>query len=153
MSENHCGSCTLCCKLLEIPALEKPEGRWCAHCKVGSGCTIYNERPAPCRDFACLWLESQDEKNPLPAELRPDRCKMVLTFTPDREDVLGYCDPSTPDAWKGAPWRLLLVIAGRHRVMFGNGRDHFAIDQGRARRVELTAPDAAGLRLFRRFLD
>ena len=23
MSENHCGSCTLCCKLLEIPALEK----------------------------------------------------------------------------------------------------------------------------------
>ena len=28
-SENNCGSCTLCCKLLEIPALQKPEGQCC----------------------------------------------------------------------------------------------------------------------------
>lgn len=151
--ENHCGSCTLCCKLLEIPVLEKPEGQWCTHCAIGSGCRIYESRPAPCRDFACLWLESQKEKHPLPAELRPDRCKMVLTFTQDRKDVLGYCDPASPDAWKGAPWRLLQVIAAHHRVMFGTGREHFVIDQGRARKVELAEADAQGVRLFRRFLD
>ena len=79
---------------------------------------------------------------------------MVLTFTPDRNDVLGYCDPASPDAWKGAPLRLLQVIAGQgYRVMFGNGHEHFVIDQGRARRVELAEPDATGLRLFHRFLD
>ena len=152
-NENRCGSCTLCCKLLEIPALEKPEGQWCSHCAIGVGCKIYESRPAPCRDFACLWLESQSEKHPLPADLRPDRCKMVLTFTPDRKDVLGYCDPASPDAWKGA-LRLLQVIASQgHRVMFGNGREHFVMDQGRARRVELAEPDAEGVKLFRRFLD
>ena len=152
-SENRCGSCTLCCKLLGIPALEKSEGQWCTHCAIGTGCKIYESRPAPCRDFACLWLESQNEKHPLPPELRPDRCKMVLTFTPDRRDVLGYCDPASPDAWRGA-LRLLQLIASRgHRVMFGNGREHFVMDQGRARRVELAEPDAEGVRLFRRFLD
>ena len=154
MSENHCGSCTMCCKLLNIPVLEKPAGQWCQHCAVGTGCTTYDSRPAPCRDFACIWLESQAEKNPLPPEQKPDQSKMVLTFTPNRKDVLGYCDPAAPDAWKGVPLRLMQVIAGRgHRVMFGNGREHFVIDQGRARRVELAGPDAAGLRLFRRFID
>ena len=149
-----CGACTLSCKLLEIPVLKKPQGEWCSHCAPGKGCTIYADRPAPCRDFECIWLESQKEKHPLPAELRPDRCKMVLTFTQDRKDVLGYCDPAHPQAWKGAILRLLQVIARRgHRVMFGNGHEHFVIDQDRARPVELAEPDADGVRLFRRFLD
>ena len=80
---------------------------------------------------------------------------MVLTFTPDRKDVLGYCDPASPYAWKDtAIFRLLQVIAKQgHRVMFGNGREHFALDQGRVRRAELAEPDAQGVRLFRRFLD
>jgi len=51
-------------------------------------------------------------------------------------------------------FRLLQVIAGQgYRVMFGNGREHFALDQGRVRRAELAEPDADGVRLFRRFLD
>lgn len=155
MSENRCGTCSLCCKLPEIPVLKKPEGKWCSHCAVGKGCTIYETRPAPCRAFTCLWLESQEEKRPLPPELRPDRCKVFLTFTPDRKDVLGYCDPASPHAWKDAAvFRLLQVIAGQgHRVMFGNGREYFALDNGRVRRVELAEPDKDGLRLFRRFLD
>jgi hypothetical protein len=155
MSENRCGSCTLCCKLLEIPVLNKPQGQWCTHCAAGQGCTIYEKRPAPCRGFECLWLESQKQKHPLPAALRPDRCKVVLTFTPDRQDVLGYCDPASPDDWKEPGlFRLLTLIAEQgHRVMMGNGRAHFVLDQGRARPVELAEPDAQGVRLFRRFLD
>ena len=52
------------------------------------------------------------------------------------------------------PLRLLQVIASRgHRVMFGNGREHFVIDQGRVRRVELAERDGEGVRLFRRFID
>jgi len=48
----------------------------------------------------------------------------------------------------------LQVIADQgHRVMFGNGREHFALDNGRVRRVELAEPNDEGVRLFRRFLD
>jgi hypothetical protein len=39
------------------------------------------------------------------------------------------------------------------RVMFGDGRTHFAMDHGRARRVELAPPDDRGIRQFLRFLD
>ena len=155
MAVNHCGSCTLCCKLPDIPELDKPRDQWCRHCAIGTGCRIYESRPVPCREFNCLWLESQKEAKPLPLALRPDKSKMVLTFGQDRKDVLGYCDPSAPNAWKeAAMFKLLEVIAGQgHRVVFGNGREHFAMDGGRARRVELAPPDAAGVRLFRRFLD
>jgi hypothetical protein len=155
MAVNHCGACTLCCKLLDIPELDKPQGHWCSHCTVGVGCRIYQDRPAPCRDFACVWLQSQQEAKPLPPELRPDTSKMVLTFSPDRKDVLGYCDPSAPHAWKEpALFRLLEVISGQGiRVMFGNGRGHYAMQQGHARRAELSAPDSKGIRYFVRFLD
>jgi hypothetical protein len=155
MTVNHCGSCTLCCKLLDIPELNKPQGRWCTHCAVGTGCRIYEERPAPCRDFACVWLQSQQEAKPLPAELRPDKSKVVLAFSPDRKDVLGYCDPTAPLAWKeAAMFGLLEVISSQGiRVMFGNGRDHYAMDRGRARRAELSPPDDKGVRYFVRFLE
>lgn len=150
-----CGGCTLCCKLLEVPALEKPQNRWCVHCKTGQGCTIYANRPAPCRDFLCVWLESQRAAQPLPPELRPDRSKLVLTFAPNRHDVLGYCDPDFPDAWKAPAVMKLLEIMSRQglRVMFGDGRDHYALDRGRVRRVELAPADDSGTRQFVRFID
>src|SRR4051794_7389373 len=56
-----CGSCSLCCKLLPIRELEKPENKWCVHCKPASGgCTIYADRPPSCREFACHWLISKN---------------------------------------------------------------------------------------------
>jgi len=51
-----CGTCTLCCKVLAVDELKKPHGKWCAHCKTGQGCGIYDTRPAECRDFRCTWL-------------------------------------------------------------------------------------------------
>jgi hypothetical protein len=35
-----CGSCTLCCKLLRIEALDKPRDIWCRHCAVGRGVIV-----------------------------------------------------------------------------------------------------------------
>ena len=52
-----CGTCTLCCKLLQVPEVEKPLGEWCRHCDKGVGCTIYAERPQRCRDFFCGYLQ------------------------------------------------------------------------------------------------
>ena len=46
----------MCCKVYRIPVLNKQEGKWCAHCAIGSGCRIYEDRPEQCRSFVCLWL-------------------------------------------------------------------------------------------------
>jgi hypothetical protein len=92
---------------------------------------------------------------PLPTELRPDRCKMMLTFAQNRHDVLGYCDPAAPDDWKRpSVLRLLHVLASQGlRVMFGTGRGFFAVDRDRIRPAELSDADAEGVRRFVRFLD
>jgi hypothetical protein len=152
---HHCGDCNMCCKLLDVVELSKPANQWCVHCEIGKGCRIYDMRPVPCRDFECLWLESQREMRPLPAELRPDRCKMMLTFAQNRRDVLGYCDPAAPDDWKRpSVLRLLHVLASQGvRVMFGTGRRFFAVDKDRIRPAEISDADADGVRHFVRFLD
>ncbi len=152
---NHCGECNFCCKLPDIAELAKPANQWCVNCDIGKGCRIYETRPAPCRDFECVWLESQREKRPLPLELRPDRCKMMLSFVDGRRDVVGCCDPAVPDAWKNpAMLKLLQVMAGQQiRVMFDTGRGYFAVDRDRIRPAELGEPDSHGVRRFVRFLD
>ena len=49
-----CRSCTLCCVLPEIVALDKPMYRACSHL-AGKGCGIFGQpaRPATCVAYAC----------------------------------------------------------------------------------------------------
>ena len=61
---NHCGTCTACCRVFAIPALNKPAGQWCQHCDIGVGCKIYNSRPQTCVEYECLWLQSQKRDDP-----------------------------------------------------------------------------------------
>ena len=64
-----CGECTMCCKIMGVPALDKAPGAWCGSCAIGSGCTRYKTRPQSCKDFACLWLQDKD----MPEAYRPDK--------------------------------------------------------------------------------
>ncbi|HEX2764369.1 MAG TPA: hypothetical protein VHM92_11095 [Allosphingosinicella sp.] len=90
-----CGSCTLCCKTVAVEELAKPSGSWCAHCRPSQGCSIYESRPAGCRDFHCEWLRSER----LGPEWRPDRAKFALMVTPTGH--LAACvDPGFPTAWR-----------------------------------------------------
>lgn len=70
-----CGSCSLCCKILWIPELDKKAGVWCKHCKPGNKkpCSIYENRPTLCRTFQCAWV-----KGDLPVELSPLLTHCVL---------------------------------------------------------------------------
>lgn len=77
----ECGGCTMCCKVMHVPELEKPAGTWCPHCDIGEGCGIYDERPKPCRDFECLWL--QDDGRVLLDADRPDRIGVVFWIAKD----------------------------------------------------------------------
>ena len=78
LTGRECGDCSLCCKVLDIDALNKPAGKWCQHCRPGDGgCSIYQTRPATCRDFACGWLVIAR----LGEEWKPSRARMSDSFS------------------------------------------------------------------------
>jgi hypothetical protein len=115
-----CGDCSLCCKLLEIEELGKPEGQWCRHCRPGAGgCTVYEERPRACQTFSCRWL-----LNPgIGDAWLPTKCRMVV-FTATDQNMGGvmlavYVDPGSPNVWRGEPHHGQLVEWARAGLRAG----------------------------------
>ena len=86
--KRECGSCTLCCKLIGVEELKKPQNVWCRHCNIGQGCKIYDTRPQGCRDFSCLWL-----KGLIPEELKPNDVHHVFDMTLDGKRLVVHSDP------------------------------------------------------------
>ena len=95
-----CGTCTLCCKVLSITELRKPQGSWCTHCKPGRGCTIYFNRPTECKAFYCGYLTQRE----LDDEWKPDRSKIVLVAELDGNRIVAHVDPQRPEAWRRDPF-------------------------------------------------
>jgi hypothetical protein len=95
-----CNGCTLCCKLLGVPELKKPEGVWCEHCDINTGCQIYASRPPSCRKFNCAFLSMEM----LTEAWRPSKCKIVLSPELGGKRLAAYVDPSRPHAWKVDPY-------------------------------------------------
>ena len=152
--KNHCGNCTACCKVFNIPELDKPAGKWCDHCKIGSGCKIYEERPEICSDFKCLWLESQNHPNEqLSPGLRPDKCKIVFSPTTNPKIISATIDKNYPLAWKeGEAFELIKFIAkegGAVVVGYPNAPKRTMIkrdlDKIIAKEVQMTEPDENGM--------
>jgi hypothetical protein len=96
-TKRECGGCTLCCKLLAVPAIEKPQDKWCKHCTIGVGCAINGseQRPEACGLFDCLWLQGYGDDN-----MRPDKSKVVMGMTSDGKSLVLYVDPSRPEAFR-----------------------------------------------------
>jgi hypothetical protein len=96
----ECGSCSMCCKVYNIPEINKPAGKWCSHCKPGKGCVIHDALPTQCAEFNCLWRI--EEK--LPPHWKPDQAKMVVTIHPFSGYVYVQVDSSSPSAWRRQPY-------------------------------------------------
>lgn len=118
-----CGTCTLCCKVYDVPALAKPAGSWCGHCKPGRGCAIHDTRPQHCRSFYCLWM-TQDWLGP---EWKPDRAKMVLSVDPATNFLFVQVDPGAANSWRTEPyyrhlkqWASGAAARKRHVIVFLN---------------------------------
>lgn len=154
-----CGECTMCCKLLGIPELNKPKDKWCQHCDIGKGCRIYDDpaKPEPCNGFACIWLQHEDTPNPLPANLRPDKCKVMMYEPEDGEDgmVIAMCDPHAPNAWvENKALNAILDRISKHvRVVVGNSRSYWVIRSGVAREALMGEPDERGVMPFLGFKE
>lgn len=132
-----CGTCTLCCKIMHVPELEKPYGEWCGYCeRRGRGCTVYETRPQSCRDFDCVWLQSQGKPgSAMPPELRPDRSHVVLATGTDGRTLIAHVDVHYPNAWEhGAIGRFLRGLIGRRDlpVVIATGRHRRAFNIGAA---------------------
>jgi hypothetical protein len=95
-----CENCTLCCKVLAIPALAKPRGAVCTHCAWNEGCTVYAARPAACRDFDCSYLLSPA----LGDEWKPITAHMVLGYMAAADVILIYTDPDHAGMWRTEPY-------------------------------------------------
>jgi len=108
--KRKCGDCTLCCKLFEVQALNKPQGVWCSHCDKGKGCKIYETRPEACQKFDCAWLAGV-----VPEDLKPNETHVVLTQTSDQRLIQVNVDPVYPDAYKhGIVKRFILNVIQPH---------------------------------------
>ena len=95
-----CGSCTLCCKLLEIAELEKPVNRWCDLCDVGKGCRAYDDRPLSCRSFHCGYLVLPQ----LDGAWYPAAARLVVCVDPDVKKIFIAVNPDRPLAWRREPF-------------------------------------------------
>jgi hypothetical protein len=106
MIDRKCGDCSLCCKLLDVlPTPDDPftklGGKWCQHCKVGVGCTIYEQRYKICREYECDWLAEES----IPDYWCPRKSKMILGH--ERRDgggILLYVNCDVPGGWRKEPY-------------------------------------------------
>jgi len=101
-NQKQCGDCSLCCKVLRIPELEKPKDHWCPNFAAGSGCRIYADRPASCRDFVCRWLVDPS----MGPEWKPSLCKLVLDAKPGL--LVVHADPAVSKPWRVQPYHSVL---------------------------------------------
>jgi len=97
-NQRQCGDCSLCCKVLGIPELDKPKDHWCPNFAAGAGCSIYTDRPPSCRNFACRWLTDPA----MGPEWKPSICKMVVDSRPSLFVV--HVDPAVSRPWTAEPY-------------------------------------------------
>ncbi len=95
-----CDVCTLCCKVMNVPELDKPAGVWCRDCVIGQGCGRYDTRPSICRSFHCAFLQDPA----LDERWRPSVARFVLVVLAPEERATVYVDQQRPDAWRREPY-------------------------------------------------
>jgi hypothetical protein len=128
-----CGECTLCCKVLDVPEIQKPKDVWCQHAHRPNGCSIYPDRPERCRTFSCLWLLGRFGAG-LP-EYRPDRIHAVPVATKDGLNWVLHEDPgyarhartllrSILDRFTKDGSHYVVVVCGAARFFIGSPAKH-----------------------------
>lgn len=137
---NACGGCNLCCTVMrvEMDPIKEPWQR-CQHACAG-GCSIYADRPEPCREWSCVWLHSQSNAAlRLPSGLRPDRCGVVLNLN-TVGSILAHC--ASDAAWqreaihkwlvrRAASKTVIIVLPSRRALLLhGDGSTEELRDSG-----------------------
>ncbi len=104
-----CGDCTLCCTVMAIdkPEIQKEAGVTCRHCI--SGCTIYDSRPALCRDYHCGWRQL----GVLDDSWRPDRSGVFVELEPhEGKTAISLVLVGNPLKTVRQPWFIDFIATG-----------------------------------------
>ena len=76
VAERSCGDCQACCHELPViatkPAMKKPPKTNCQY-QCEKGCSIYEERPEPCRTYLCQWAIGWGAEH-----WRPDKWGLIV---------------------------------------------------------------------------
>lgn len=111
MTKRQCGTCSLCCKVLDVPEVFSPAGQWCKHFRAGAGCDIHQLRPKTCREFACVWLA----EDWLDASWQPSVAKFVLIWEYEGRCLTIIPDTNMLNSWKAEPYHeVFKQLAARH---------------------------------------
>lgn len=134
----QCGGCTLCCKLLPVPTIDKPASTRCRY-QSTKGYAVYHKTgfPRACEVWNCRWLADPDT-----ARLRrPDRAHYVVDVMPDLVRIVDnetgepieiiviqvWVDPAFPDAWRDPALLDYAEAAGEALLLrYNSGRAIFA---------------------------
>ncbi|RTM05672.1 MAG: hypothetical protein EKK31_15020 [Hyphomicrobiales bacterium] len=100
ISDRKCGTCTLCCKVMGIEEIAKPQGVWCPECQIGRGCKIYEKRPAECQAFYCGYRSWPV----LGEHWFPAKSKMVVVSELAGTRIAIHMDPGRAGAWREEPF-------------------------------------------------
>lgn len=101
---SFCRTCTYCCTLPEILALDKPAYRPCRHIADG-GCSIFGqpERPGACLAYSCAYLTARladsPDRNKIP---HPLDCGAYFHRDPVEKVIFLFVDPARPQSWKAS---------------------------------------------------
>ena len=78
--DRSCGTCTKCCEGYlsgEVNGIPFYEGKPCHFTDIGSGCSIYEDRPEdPCKAFKCQWLSNPN----FPEWLKPNLSNVIFVY-------------------------------------------------------------------------
>ena len=131
----------LCCKLPRIDALSKPAGKWCQNAKVGTGCTIYETRPTPCRNFRCEWLYN----SLLGDHWAPLKAKFYISAEGPNQTMI-FVDPAYPASWKAPEYYPTIKLVAAQQMENGGslsvriGQRHIVVLPDRDEDVGLITP-------------
>lgn len=133
----------MCCKLMHIPALQKPKHTWCPKYRKAAGCGIYADRPRECVEFMCLYLLAED----LPETWRPDKAKFMIWTGRESRRLIIEVDPAHPTAWKQPayypqikswsdrnhpePLEVTVRVGDRVTIVFPEADIDLGVDEGR----------------------
>ena len=118
-----CTGCTACCRIMGVRELDKAPNVACRHCIAGVGCREYDARPASCRTFRCVWLQTQDTAAPLAPALRPDRSRVVMSTADAGETIVLNVAPDRREAWRQGAMgeRVARMLRDRVKVLLKCG--------------------------------
>jgi hypothetical protein len=132
-----CGSCNLCCLLLDIKSLSKPAHILCWNTGIHGGCKVQESKGRDplldvCAGFACIWLQSQSLDNVSlhgSRSMRPDQCHVMFVRDPtDLKLLWVHVDPKHRDSWREPAVANYLdeVLSKGARLKVIIGDDHFS---------------------------